>query len=138
MALGTDGAASNNDLDMFSEIKTAAQLAKAVAADASACPAHQALTMATLNGAKALAIDHVTGSLKVGKSADIQAVDFSQLESQPVYDPISHLVYACKSSQVSDVWVAGNRLLKERQLTQLDSQQLINNAQAWQKKIHQR
>ncbi|MFI3119594.1 MAG: TRZ/ATZ family hydrolase, partial [Methylococcaceae bacterium] len=93
VALGTDGAASNNDLDMFGEMRMAALLGKGVSDDASAVPAMTALTMATLNGAKALGIDHETGSLRVGKAADVVAINLDTLEAQPIYDPISHLVY---------------------------------------------
>ena len=114
IALGTDGAASNNDLDMLGEMRTAALLGKAVSGDASALPAHTVLRMATLNGASALGIGHETGSLTAGKWADITAVRMDSLEAQPVYDPVSHLVYACGREQVSDVWVAGQHLLKER------------------------
>ncbi len=120
VALGTDGAASNNDLDMFGEMRTAALLAKGVANDATALPAHQALEMATINGARALGIDSVTGSLEVGKQADIIAVDLSAIETTPMFDPISHLVYCTGRNQVSDVWVAGKHLMKQRVLTSLD------------------
>lgn len=135
LAIGTDGAASNNDLDMFSETKTAALLAKGVSQDASAIPALEALTMATLGGAKALGLDDITGSLKIGKAADIQAIDFNTLSSQPVFDPISHLVYCAKSTQVSHVWVNGNCLLKNGQLTTLNEETLILHAQNWADKI---
>ena len=120
VALGTDGAASNNDLDMFGEMRTAALLAKGVANDATALPAHQALEMATINGARALGIDSFTGSLEVGKQADIIAVDLSAIETTPMFDPISHLVYCTGRNQVSDVWVAGKHLMKQRVLTSLD------------------
>ena len=135
VGIGTDGAASNNDLDMVSEMKTAALLAKGVSQDASSIPAIEALTMATLGGAKALGLDEVTGSLKIGKAADIQAINFNNLSSQPVFDPISHLVYCAKSTQVSHVWVNGKCLLKEGQLTTLDENKLIHQAQAWAEKI---
>jgi 5-methylthioadenosine/S-adenosylhomocysteine deaminase len=135
LSIGTDGAASNNDLDMFSETKTAALLAKGVSQDASSIPALEALTMATLGGAKALGLDDITGSLKIGKAADIQAIDFNTLSSQPVFDPISHLVYCAKSTQVSHVWVNGKCLLKEKQLTTLNQEKLISQAQAWAEKI---
>lgn len=135
LAIGTDGATSNNDLDMFSETKTAALLAKGVSQDASAIPALEALTMATLGGAKALGLDDITGSLKIGKAADIQAIDFNTLSSQPVFDPISHLVYCAKSTQVSHVWVNGNCLLKNGQLTTLNEETLILHAQNWADKI---
>lgn len=135
LAIGTDGAASNNDLDMFSETKTAALLAKGVSQDASSIPAIAALTMATLGGAKALGLDEVTGSLKVGKAADIQAVNLNSLSSQPVFDPISHLVYCAKSTQVSHVWVNGRCLLKDAKLTTLKESELIQQAKAWAKKI---
>lgn len=136
VAIGTDGAASNNDLDMFSETKTAALLAKGVSQDASSVPAIEALTMATLGGAKALGLDDVTGSLTVGKAADIQAIDLNVLSSQPVFDPISHLVYCAKSTQVSHVWVNGHCLLKEGQLTTLNESTLIDQAKTWAQKIN--
>jgi 5-methylthioadenosine/S-adenosylhomocysteine deaminase len=120
VALGTDGAASNNDLDMFGEMRTAALLAKGVANDATALPAHQALEMATINGARALGIDSLTGSLEIGKQADIVAVDLSTIETTPMFDPISHLVYCTSRDQVSDVWVDGRHLMKQRVLTSLD------------------
>jgi 5-methylthioadenosine/S-adenosylhomocysteine deaminase len=135
IALGTDGAASNNDLDMLGEMRTAALLGKAVSGDASALPAHTVLRMATLNGASALGIGHETGSLSTGKWADITAVRMDSLEAQPVYDPVSHLVYACGREQVSDVWVAGQHLLKERRLTTLDGHEILNKVSLWQDRI---
>ncbi len=135
VCLGTDGAASNNDLDMFGEMRTAALLAKAVAGDASAVPAQTALRMATLNGAIALGIDDDTGSLTPGKAADITAVRLSDLWQQPIYNPISQLVYACGREQVSDVWVAGKHLLKEGRLTTLDETDIKRRALAWGEKI---
>jgi 5-methylthioadenosine/S-adenosylhomocysteine deaminase len=137
ISLGTDGAASNNDLDMFGEMRQAALLAKAVAQDASAIPAHTALEMATINGAKALGIDNITGSLKKGKVADMIAIDFSALEAQPCYDVISQLVYATGRNQVTDVWVDGKQLLKEQQLTTLNQTKIITNTQEWAVKIRQ-
>lgn len=135
LAIGTDGAASNNDLDMFSETKTVALLAKGVSQDASAILAIEALTMATLGGARALGLDEMTGSLKLGKAADIQAVNLNTLSSQPVFDPISHLVYCAKSTQVSHVWVNGKCVLKDGQLTTLNEIPLINQAKNWADKI---
>ena len=135
VALGTDGNASNNDLDMLGEMHTAALLAKAVAHDASAIPASQALRMATINGAKALGLDKIVGSLEVGKAADIIAVDLGGLDSQPLYDPVSHLVYCTTRQQVTHVLVAGKLLLNNRQLTTLDERALIAKAHAWQTKI---
>ena len=137
LAIGTDGAASNNDLDMFGEVKTAALLAKGVSQDARAMPAIEALTLATLGGARALGIDNITGSLLPGKAADIQAIDFNSLSSQPVFDPISHLVYCSKSSHVSHVWVNGRCLLKEGKLNTLNEETLINQAKAWSSAIRE-
>ena len=134
-ALGTDGTASNNDLDMFGEMRTAALLAKGVAGNAAALPAHTALRMATINGAKALGLEQTTGSLEVGKSADFVAVDFDVLEAMPVFDPVSHLVYSCGREQVADVWVAGRHLLKDRMLTTLTEPQIRQNIMAWNGKI---
>jgi 5-methylthioadenosine/S-adenosylhomocysteine deaminase len=135
VALGTDGAASNNDLDMFGEMRTAALLGKAVAADATAISAMTALRMATLNGAKALGIDAQCGSLSLGKSADVIAIDLNHLETQPLYCPISQIVYAASRQQVTDVWIAGKRLLKQRQLTTINIDQLKTNITNWQNQL---
>jgi len=136
VALGTDSAASNNDLDMFGEMKTAALLAKGVSGDATAVPAHQALTMATINGAKALGISDKTGSLSVGKYADLIAVDFSSIEASPVYDPISHLVYCCGREQVSDAWVAGKHVMKNRTITTLETDRIIQATNEFSAKLN--
>lgn len=131
VALGTDGAASNNDLDMLGEMRTAALIGKAVAQDAKAISAMTALKMATLNGAKALGLDSQIGSLEIGKSADVLAIDLSDLETQPLYNPISQIVYAASRSQVSDVWVAGNQLLKSRHLTTFKMRELKEITDKW-------
>jgi 5-methylthioadenosine/S-adenosylhomocysteine deaminase len=135
VALGTDGAASNNDLDMLGELRTAALLAKAVSGAATAVPAHAALRMATLNGARALGLDAETGSLTPGKAADITAIDLAALASQPVYDAVSQIVYTASRDQVTDVWVAGRRLLANRSLTTLDEAAILQRARDWQNKI---
>ena len=97
--------------------------------------AHQALRMATLNGARALGIDAQTGSLEVGKLADITAFDFNDLSVQPVYDPVSQLIYAAGYRCVEHVWVGGKQLLKHRELVRMDEQKIIANARAWGHKI---
>jgi len=135
VALGTDGAASNNDLDMIGEMRTAAFLAKLSTLDPKALPAEKVMRMATLNGAKALGIDTLTGSLVPGKAADFIAIDLEQIETQPLYHPISQIVYASSRNQVTDVWVAGKQLLKNRELLTLDEKELIKKAQNWRKKI---
>ncbi|MGY6277804.1 TRZ/ATZ family hydrolase [Methylomonas sp. MgM2] len=135
VALGTDGAASNNDQDMLAEMRIAALLAKGVSGNASAVPAMQALKMATINGAKALGLDDKIGSLCVGKSADIVAIDLSEVETQPVFNPLAQVVYAASRHQISDVWVAGRRLLNKRQLTTLDLAELRQRAAIWQKRL---
>lgn len=135
VALGTDGAASNNDLDMFGEMQSASLLAKAVAGDAAAVPAAAALRMATLNGARALGLDKDTGSLLPGKWADLTAVDLHRAGTQPVHNPISTLVYSCGRQQVSDVWVAGKRLLQEQELTQLNLPTVLAKADSWRERM---
>ena len=135
VALGTDGAASNNDLDMLGEMRTAALLAKAVAQDASSLPAMTALRMATINGAKALGLEQEIGSLAIGKSADIIALDLDHLETQPIYSPISLIVYSASRQQVTDVWVAGKQLLKQRQLTTIDTTVLKERVGEWQNRL---
>lgn len=135
VSLGTDGAASNNDLDMFSEMRTAAILAKACSGDAQALPAFKALQMATINGAKALGLDHLTGTLEAGKQADVIAVKLDELNTQPVHNPVSQLVYSTKSSQVRYVWVNGKLLLDNGELTTLDKETLLQMARTWQLKL---
>jgi len=135
VAIGTDGAASNNTLDMLAEMKSAALLAKGVAGDPTVVPAATALRMATLNGAKALGIDKDAGSLTEGKWADITAIDLDAPETQPVHDVVSTLVYAANREQVSDVWVGGRRLLQERRLTRMDLPSLLERAESWRGRI---
>ncbi|MDH3514808.1 MAG: TRZ/ATZ family hydrolase [Gammaproteobacteria bacterium] len=135
VALGTDGAASNNSLDMLEEMHIAALLAKGVSGEATAIPARTALRMATLNGAKALGIEARTGSLTAGKAADIAAIDLSAISSQPVYDPVSQIVYATTRNQVSDVWVNGKHLLAQYRLTGMDEDKLRKKAIEWHGKI---
>ena len=135
VAVGTDGAASNNDLDLLGETRTAALLAKAVAGSATALDAHRALRMATLNGARALGIESDTGSIEIGKAADMVAFDLSGLAQQPVYDPVSQLIYATGRDCVKHLWVGGKQLLDDRRLTRLDEQQLSATARAWGERI---
>jgi len=135
VAIGTDGAASNNDLDLLSETRTAALLAKAVAGSASALDAHRALRMATLNGARALGLESQIGSLELGKAADLVTFDLTGLAQQPIYDPVSQLIYTSNRSCVEDVWVGGKHLLDAGQLTRMDEQRIITNARAWGVKI---
>lgn len=135
LALGTDGAASNNDLDMLGEMRTAALLAKGLASDPTVLDAHAALRMATLGGAQALCLGDEIGSLEVGKAADMAAVDLSGLASQPVYNPVSQLLYTCSASQVSDVWVGGREKLRDGRLRGLDQAKLLSEAQQWARQI---
>lgn len=135
LALGTDGAASNNRLDMFQEMRTAALLAKAVAGKADAMPAHQALACATLNGARAMGLDAVIGSLVPGKYADLCAVSLSGLEVSPCYDPVSHLVYAAGREHVTHVWVNGELLVSQGRLTQQDVSEFDKRILLWQNNL---
>jgi 5-methylthioadenosine/S-adenosylhomocysteine deaminase len=137
VALGTDGCASNNDLDMFSEMRTAAQLGKAVAKDATAVPASAALAMATINGAKAMGLDGEIGSLEIGKLADLCAVDMSGINSMPLYDVVSQLIYSTQASQVSHVWSSGEPLLYNGKLQTIDEQKLKQTTQEWQLRVKQ-
>lgn len=135
VALGTDGAASNNDLDMLGELKTAALLAKAVSNNPAALDAHSALRMATLNGARALGIDDQVGSLEIGKQADIAAIDLGDLDVQPIYNPVSQLVYTNAGQRVSHLWVNGKCLMRERELLTLNERELHSKVRQWQEKI---
>jgi len=135
LAVGTDGCASNNDLDMFSETRTAALLAKAVAQDAAALDAFSALRAATLGGAKAIGFDDRIGSIEPGKAADLVCVDLSALETQPLHHVVSQLIYATGRQQVSDVWIAGRPKLLQRTLVDIDIDGVIANARQWRERI---
>ncbi|WP_299342036.1 TRZ/ATZ family hydrolase [uncultured Pseudoxanthomonas sp.] len=135
LAVGTDGCASNNDLDMFSETRTAALLAKAVAQDAAALDAFSALRAATLGGAKAIGFDDRIGSIEPGKQADLVCVDLSALETQPLHHVVSQLIYATGRQQVSDVWIAGRPKLRQRVLVDIDIDGVIANVRQWRERI---
>jgi 5-methylthioadenosine/S-adenosylhomocysteine deaminase len=135
VGLGTDGAASNNDLDMFGELATAALVGKLAAADASALEAHTALELATLGGASALGLDSIIGSLEPGKSADVIAVDLSDSSALPLYDVASHLVYNNRRSRVTHSWVAGRLLLADGRALTLDEEEIRNHSHRWQSRI---
>lgn len=131
VALGTDGVASNNDLDMLGELRTAALLAKGYAEDATALPAWQAVEMATLSGARALGLENLIGSLEPGKQADVIAIDLGKLECQPAHDPFSQILYSSTRESVSEVFVAGKHLLRQRELSGVDLEELLVLASFW-------
>ena len=135
LALGTDGAASNNRLDLFGEMRLASLLAKVASGDAASLPAADVLRMATLGGARALSLDERIGSIVAGKEADLIAVDMSELADAPVYDPISHLVHVTSRERVTDVWVGGERIVRERRLTTIDGAALAGRVRLWQQKL---
>jgi 5-methylthioadenosine/S-adenosylhomocysteine deaminase len=135
VALGTDGAASNNRLDLFSEMRLASLLAKVATGDAAAIPAATALRMATLNGAAALGLDGEIGSLEVGKQADATAVRIADVATLPMYDPASHLINVAGREHVTDVWIAGDRIVEAGQLLTIDVAALCSRANAWQQRI---
>jgi 5-methylthioadenosine/S-adenosylhomocysteine deaminase len=135
IAIGTDGAASNNDLDMFGEMRTAALLAKAVAREPRAVPARVALRMATIQAARALGLESITGSIRPDKDADITAVRLDTLNTEPVYDPISQIVYSAGRDHVTDVWVAGRHLVQDGNLSSIDESQLLAQSRQWREKI---
>ena len=135
IALGTDSAASNNSLNMLAEMNTAGILSKAVSEDSTATPAYTALSMATINGAKAMGLDHKIGSIEKGKQADIIAIDLNHVNTLPMYNPINQIVYGASREQISHVWVAGKPLLIESKLTTIDEVEVLQQAIAWQSKI---
>ena len=135
VALGTDGAASNNDLDMLGEMRTAALFGKQVAQDARAVSAEHVLQMATINGARALGLDHEIGSLLPGKAADMLAVNLSDVACQPVYHPLSQLVYSATRHQVSDVWIAGQQRVANGELVDWDGTDLMTRVHHWRDRI---
>lgn len=131
VCIGTDGAASNNNLDMIEEMRSAALLAKGVAGDPTAVDAHRALKMATLDGARMFGLEDRLGSLEAGKLADFIAVDVSDLAFQPMHHPVSQLVYTASGHQVSDVWINGEQLVKEYEYTRLDTDRLRQRINDW-------
>jgi len=135
VGIGTDGAASNNRLDVFAEMRLAALLAKVASDDAETLPAHVALRMATLNAAKALGLEQKIGSVETGKCADLCAVNLASIELSPCYDPASHLVYAAGREHVSHVWVGGKLLVEEGRLLQVDEKAVARKAIEWQSRI---
>jgi 5-methylthioadenosine/S-adenosylhomocysteine deaminase len=135
VGIGTDGAASNNLLDVLAEIRLAAMLAKVSAGDGGAIPAYQALRMATLDAARALRRDHEIGSIEPGKWADLTCIDMQRFNTQPLYDPVSQLVYATRADQVSDVWVAGRHLLDRGELTTINRDRLFRRSNEWRRRI---
>ena len=135
VGLGTDGAASNNRLDMFAEMRLAALLAKGISGDAAALPAWQALEMATLRPARALGLDDIIGTLTPGKCADITAINLSGIELAPCYDPLSHLVYAAGREHVSHVWINGELVMDNGNLTTIDTREVQAKAVYWREKI---
>ncbi len=135
VGLGTDGAASNNDLNMWEEMDTAAKLHKVVAKDPKVLPAEKVFEMATIRGARALHLDKLTGSIEIGKRADIAIVDFDGLHQTPFYNVYSHLVYATKASDVRSVIINGRIVMLDRRLLTLDERDIKINANAYRKKI---
>ncbi|KAG7383829.1 hypothetical protein PHYBOEH_009757 [Phytophthora boehmeriae] len=135
VGLGTDGAASNNSLDMFAEMKLAALLAKAESRQSTSVPVAQALQMATLNGARALGLEHEIGSIEPGKRADIIAVECNSIEMLPMYNAVSHVVYTASRNHVSDVWINGKQLLCNRELMTINEIQVKNDVHEWAERI---
>ncbi len=135
IGLGTDGAASNNRLDMFTEMRIAALLAKGMSGDAEVLSAHQTLEMATINGARALGLDDRIGSIEVGKRADLTAIRMDALESTPVFDPVSHLVYVSGREHVSHVWVDGALQYQSGVFSGIEPQELQAIITKWQPQV---
>jgi 5-methylthioadenosine/S-adenosylhomocysteine deaminase len=135
VGLGTDGAASNNRLDLLAEMRLAALLAKGSSGDPTALPAHAVLQMATLDAARALGLDQRIGSLEKGKRADIAAIRLAGPELSPCYDPLSHLAYVVGREHVSHVWIDGDLLVRNGALTHMDDNELVAKATYWQEKI---
>ena len=135
VGVGTDGCASNNRLDMLAETRMASLLQKGITGDAAALPAHMALEMATLNGARALGWDNEIGSLVPNKAADMVAVDLSDIECVPCYDPVSHLFHAAGREQVTHSWVAGELIMDNRVLTRLDMSEIQSKSKIWQQRF---
>ena len=135
IALGTDGPASNNELDMLGEAKMASLLAKGSNRRATALPAETCLEMATLNGARALGLEDEIGSLEVGKTADIVAIEMDRIDNLPAYNPLVQILYSGNKTQITNVWVSGRQLVKNRRLLTMDEDRLVEKSEKWKKRI---
>ena len=135
VAIGTDGAASNNDLDMIQEARSASLLSKATTGDATSLDAQTCLEMMTINGARFLGLEDQVGSLEPGKLADITAIDLSHPSFQPIYNPISQLIYTASARDVSNVWIGGKRVMANRHLPEADTESILAATRQWQEKI---
>ncbi len=135
VALGTDGAASNNDLDLLAEARVAGLLSSGVAATPGDLVAADLLRMATLEGARTLGLGEVTGSLEPGKWADMCCIDLRAARSWPVHDPVTAVVYAASAQQVTDTWVAGRRLLADGHLRYIDESAVLERAETWRERL---
>jgi len=135
VAIGTDGASSNNTLDMLSEMRLTALLAKGLESNASVLSAGDALRMATLGGATALGLAEEIGSIEAGKWADLACIDLNRIHSQPVYDPLSQLVYTARADQVTDVWVAGKHQLDNGRFAHIDTDNLLQRSNEWRERF---
>lgn len=135
VSIGTDGAASNNVLDMFSEMRAAALVSKGLTGDAASLPAHTVLRLATAEAARCLGLESELGSLEPGKWADMACVDLNRRHSQPVYDPVSQLVYTARPDQVSDVWVAGKQVATAGALTDIDEDDIFARCNEWRQRM---
>ena len=135
VSLGTDSSASNNRLDIMGEMRLAALLIKGTTKSPELIPAKEAIKMATINGAKTLGLDSTIGSIEKNKKADLVAIDLSAIENQPLYNPISTLVYSSSRTDVSYVWIDGNIKLKDKKLVNIDEERIIQMAKKWQRKL---
>ena len=135
VCIGTDGAASNNMLDIIAEVRLAALLAHVAGGDDGTIAAEQMLRMATLEGARALRREHEIGSIEPGKWADLTCIDLMRCNSQPVHDPVSQLVYATRADQVADVWVGGRHLVDQGELTAINTQSIFRRSDEWRHRI---
>ena len=135
ISLGTDGSASNNRLDIMEEMRLAALLIKGSTKSSELIPAMEAIKMATINGAKALGLESKIGSIEKNKKADLVAIDLSTIENQPIYNPLTTLVYSSSRSDVSHVWINGKIKLMDKKLVTIDEEKIVNLAKKWQRKL---
>jgi 5-methylthioadenosine/S-adenosylhomocysteine deaminase len=135
VGLGTDGCASNNNLDMFQEMDSAAKLNKVYRQDPTVMPSNVVLEMATLGGAKVLGLEREIGSLEVGKKADVIILDLHRPHLQPIYNIVSHLVYSATGADVRDVIIDGKLVMRDRKLLTIDEETILQKAQEWKAKI---